>query len=593
MAAVSISLTKRIVQFLSNGSLDSEALLLYRQLHSHGLRGAVSFLPSLVKASASAPHHLHFALQLHCVLLKTGLASDLVITNSLITMYSKQSRVCCACKLFDTMPMRDSVTWHAMVSCYIGNQRFLESMDMYRRMFSAGFSPKPELTASVVSACGRAGKLSLGKAIHARCIVTKDVDFSVLLVTSLADMYSRCSDLASALTVFDRMPERNVVCWTAVISGSGSNGRYDISIELLRGMVMDGIKPNRATLVSVLPACGELGSLDHGKELHGYVFRHGFDSEPQVIGALIGMYGRSKGTLHLAMLLFERANTKDVVTWSSMMTLSNRHGDYFGTLRLFQAMQHDGVQANSVTLLALIGSCIGLTSTLLGRAVHGYALKCNLLSEICVENSLIDMYAKCGCPECSVRKFAEMQEKDLVTHSSMILSYGLQGHGYDALNLFTEMLHVGIQPDGITLLAVLSACNHSGLVDEGMRLFEIARRDYGTLLSLEHYACLLDLLGRSGRLEDACEVIRNMPMQPNPRILSSVVSACRSACRFEDAKKLALRLIDLEPENAANHTLLSSVCAEAGDWFQVEKIRRQMWMTRMNKISGNSRIQVL
>ncbi|KAJ8459440.1 hypothetical protein OPV22_032366 [Ensete ventricosum] len=587
--AAAYAVGKKIIELVSNGSLNEEALVLYKQLHSHGSHGAPSFLPSLVKACSSSPRSLPFALQLHCVLLKTGLASDLVTTNSLISMYSKHSHVRSARLLFDTSLPRDAVTWQTMISCYVTNGCPFESMEMFRAMYSSGFLPKPELTAAVLSVCGRAGVLGLGRAVHALCTVTEQFESCAYLPTSLVDMYSRCHDLDAALKVFGMMPDKNVVSWTAMIVGSVLNERYDMSINLFQEMGIQGIKPNRATLVSLLPACGELGALDHGKRIHGYILRHGFQSEPQIIGALIHMYGRCKGAFKLASLVYERADAKDVVTWSSMMMTSNRNGDFIRTLQLFQMMQNDGVKVNHVTMLAVIAACIGLSSTNLGEALHGYILKSGLLSEVHMGNSLIDMYAKCGCLWSSVCTFAEMQEKDLVSYSSMIASYGLQGYGHHALKLFNEMLDMRIQPDGITLLAVLSACNHSGLVNEGKELFDTVRRKHSSL-SLEHYACLTDLLGRSGRFEDACEVIRNMPMKPSPKILSSLISACRIACRSEAAKKLALWLIDAEPENAANYTLLSVICAESGDWFQVEEIRRQMRMSGMKKTAGVSQI---
>ncbi|WOL18322.1 hypothetical protein Cni_G27116 [Canna indica] len=380
-AATSQSISKRIIQILSNGSAQREALVLYQQLHSHGFRGSISFLPSLIKACSSSSRYLHFGLQLHCLLLKTGLASDLVTTNSLLSMYSKHSDVRSARLLFDVTPLRDSVTWNSMINCYLSSGCMLESMMMFRRMHTAGFSLKPELTASVLSVCGRAGTLSLGRAIHAYYIVSKEAEMCIPLSTSLVDMYSRCNDLDSALKVFSAMTERNVISWTAMITGSVLNDRHNMAMELFREMGVEGVKPNRATLVSLLPTCGELGALNHGRELHGYILRYGFESEPQVIGALVDMYGRFKGAFQQAKLVYEKAPTKDVITWSSMMTISNRNGDYVGTLMLFQMMQNDGAKANSVTMLALISACIGLASTCLGQAVHGLILKSGLLSK--------------------------------------------------------------------------------------------------------------------------------------------------------------------------------------------------------------------
>ncbi|XP_010904616.2 pentatricopeptide repeat-containing protein At4g31070, mitochondrial [Elaeis guineensis] len=584
------ALSKKIVEVVSGGPIQ-EALLLYKQLHSSGIHGAPSFLPSLLKA-CSSPQSLGFAFQLHCTIFKTGLISDTVTMNSLLSMYSKHSMIDSARLLFDTAPLRDTITWNSMINCYIRNGYTFESMEKVREMHSLGCTLKPELLAAVLSVCGHVQNLSLGSAIHAHAIQNGASEACVLLPTALVDMYSRCQDLDAALKVFSLMPERNVISWTALITGCITNGVHDLSLEMFREMGVEGIKPNRATLVTVLPACGALGALKHGKEIHGYVFRHVFELEPRIVGALIDMYGRCKGAFNLASLVFERAEERDVVIWSSMLANSSRKSDYVGTMRLLHQMKKDGIKPNSVTMLAVIAACIGLAFIGYGQGVHGCILKSGLISDAIVRNSLIDMYAKIGCLDSSIRIFSEMPIRDSISYGSMIAGYGLHGHGYDALRLFNEMLEMGVKPDGITILAVLSACNHSGLVDEARKLFDNLGRSCDILLSQEHYACYIDLLGKSGKLEDACDVIRNMDMKPSPKILSSLVSACRTHGRFEAAEQLALWLINSEPENAANFTLLSLMYAEVGNWSMAEEIRRAMRERGLKKSSGSSQIQM-
>nr|XP_010904616.1 pentatricopeptide repeat-containing protein At4g31070, mitochondrial [Elaeis guineensis] len=512
--------------------------------------------------------------------------------NSLLSMYSKHSMIDSARLLFDTAPLRDTITWNSMINCYIRNGYTFESMEKVREMHSLGCTLKPELLAAVLSVCGHVQNLSLGSAIHAHAIQNGASEACVLLPTALVDMYSRCQDLDAALKVFSLMPERNVISWTALITGCITNGVHDLSLEMFREMGVEGIKPNRATLVTVLPACGALGALKHGKEIHGYVFRHVFELEPRIVGALIDMYGRCKGAFNLASLVFERAEERDVVIWSSMLANSSRKSDYVGTMRLLHQMKKDGIKPNSVTMLAVIAACIGLAFIGYGQGVHGCILKSGLISDAIVRNSLIDMYAKIGCLDSSIRIFSEMPIRDSISYGSMIAGYGLHGHGYDALRLFNEMLEMGVKPDGITILAVLSACNHSGLVDEARKLFDNLGRSCDILLSQEHYACYIDLLGKSGKLEDACDVIRNMDMKPSPKILSSLVSACRTHGRFEAAEQLALWLINSEPENAANFTLLSLMYAEVGNWSMAEEIRRAMRERGLKKSSGSSQIQM-
>ncbi|XP_058068625.1 pentatricopeptide repeat-containing protein At4g31070, mitochondrial [Magnolia sinica] len=589
-AAPSLSSTSAKIKHLVSNGLFEEALRFYKHLHSSGIHGNPSYLPSLLKASSSA-QFLPFGFQLHCILLKTGHSVDSVTANSLLSMYSKCSLVNSACRVFDTMPMRDSVAWNSMIMCYTRNGYFSESVETFKEMLYLGLGPHPELIGSVVSACGWMGNLSLGREIHARIVCTGMFEISVLLATALVDMYSRCHDVHTALEVFKRMLERNVVSWTVLIAGCVVNGSYEMSLNAFCAMQVENVKPNRVTLITVLPSCAELGALKCGKEIHGYAFRHGFETEPHVDAALIDMYSKS-GASRKASFIFERAARRDVVVWSSIIGSYSRSGDSVLAMNLFHQMRMEGIEPNSITILAVLVACIGLSSVSHGQGIHGYVVKSGLDSDVFVGNSLIDMYSKCGCLNASHQVFEEMPVRDPVSWSAMISSYGLHGFGTDALQLFHEMQEEGIKPDQIMLLAVLSACNHAGLVNEGQKLFDHFIRDQGISLSVEHYACYIDLLGRSGKVEDACEVVSCMPMKASPSIWGCLVSACRVHGKFEVALKLARQLIDSEPENAANYTLLSMIYAESGNWAGVEEVRRVMRERGLKKSSGYSRIQI-
>ncbi|KAH7671797.1 TPR-like protein [Dioscorea alata] len=491
------------------------------------------------------------------------------------------------------MPLRDVVSWNSMINCYATNLCLSESVDLFRKMHFLGYVTKPELVASVLSVCARSKNLKYGREIHGHAIRSAGFESGVLLPTALVDMYSKCGDLDSALSVFGLMSERNEVSWTAMITGCVVGGDHSLSFELFRGMVEEGVKPNRVTLISVLRACGEFGALRCGKEVHGYVLRHDFDLEPRVIAALIDMYCKFKQAFHHALFAFEQDQFKDVVTWSLMMMNSTRHGDNFRTMELFNRMKIDGVKPNSVTMLAMLLACAGLSSMDHGQGIHCYILKSGLLSDVFIGNSLIDMYAKCGCLASAVQTFYEMPIKDSVSYTCMISGYGIHGHGYEALRLFYEMKKGGIRQDSITFLAILSACNQSGLIDKAEEVFcEMKELNGDTSPLPEHYACYVDLLGRSGMVEDAYNVIRTMSSRPSPKLLSSVVLACRISGKFELAESLALQLLDLEPENAANYMLLSMIHAETGNWIGKERVLGMMRDRGLVKTSGSSQIEL-
>ncbi|MQL86428.1 hypothetical protein Taro_018963 [Colocasia esculenta] len=589
--AFAAAIVARRITDLVNRGLSEEALRFYQHLHASGVPGDTAFLPSVLKACSSPPSR-PLLLQLHSTIIRSGHYADTVTANSMLSAYSRHSRVAQARKVFDDMPGRDAATWSSIISCYVRNGYLQEPVDLFMEMQYFGLSQKPELTAMILSVCGRLGNLRLGKEIHARSVCLGQVDACVLLSTALVDMYSRCREFFSATRVFEMMPVKNEVSWTAMISGCTVNGLYELSFDVLKAMVAQGIQPNRATLATVLPVCDKLGSeaLSRGKEIHGYVLRHELESEPQVAGALIDMYGRCERGDSFAWRVFGSTEARDVVTWSLMIRNCSEKGDCRGAMKLFQQMQMEGTKPNSATILSLLSVRLGSSTVDCSLKLHGHIWKSGLISDVSVGNSLIHMYAKCGYFSSSIHVFEEMPVKDTASWSSAISCYGNHGRGGEALKLFYEMRGLGIAPDNIAWLAILSACNHSGLVDEGKELFDLMTEECPP--GMEHYACYVDLLGRSGRLDDACEVVRKMPSRPSPRIWTSLVSACRTHGRFEAADGLARWLIALEAGNAANYTLLSMVRAETGDWSGTEEVRRVMKQRCMEKSRGCSRLEV-
>ncbi|GMY35208.1 pentatricopeptide repeat-containing protein At4g31070, mitochondrial [Fagus crenata] len=559
------------------GDLVSEGLYyqtleLYKEeLHPWGLRATTSiFIPSVIKACSHAQSY-HFGLQLQCVVLKIGSDSEAVISNSLISMYAKCSVAEEARQVFDTMPNRDTISWNSMINCYLQNGYCGKALEMFKEMYLCGFAPKPELIAGIISACAWTGEFRLGRQIHGLVIVDGVIKDSVFLSTALVDLYLRCHDsLVLALRVFEGMDVKNEVSWTAMISGCAANENYDMAIDCFREMQVSGIKPNRVTLLTVLPAFAELGYIEHGKEIHNH----------HISAALIHMYCKCHKTLHSADIIFEKSIVKDVVMWSSIIGSYAQSRNSAKAMKLFSQMQMEGIEPNS-----FIFTKTWLWSPWLYPEIW-------LNFDIFIGNALINMYAKCGCLMASDQIFREMPTRDCTSWSTLISVYGLHGCGEEALQLFHEMQDRGIEPDAMTFLALLSTCNHTGLVEEGQKIFDRVMKDDKIPLTVEHYGCFINLLGRSGKLDDACEVVRAMPMKPSTRIWSSLVSACKAHGRLEIAEKLAHWLIESEPDNAANYTLLCMVYAGAGNWLGVEEVRRFTRVQGLKKCYAFSRIEL-
>ncbi|KVI07922.1 Pentatricopeptide repeat-containing protein [Cynara cardunculus var. scolymus] len=590
--ALSDSNLIRKVKHLILQGLHFEALQVYRNQPDLHVDAFISILPSLIKACSLSQTHHGLGLQLHSQSLKMGIHSESVVSNSTISFYAKFPDIKSARKVFDEMPQKDFISWNSMINCFAQNGNCVESLEMLKEMYECGLVAKPELLASILSLCVQCGYTRVGKMIHALSIVDERFEKMVFLSTALLDLYWRSGDSVMAFHVFDATEDKNEVFWTSMIMGYVGNCDYLLAFDCFRQMQVEGIKPNRVTLITILPACVALGTIGLGKDIHGYAFRHGFNSDIRLLSALIHLYSKWVDSLSLAKLIFEWSTQKDIVLWSSIISGCSQHKESAeNSILLFNQMQKEGVEPNSVTLLAVLTACTNIPSIRLGSEIHGYVLKSGLDSDLSITNSHINMYSKCGSLKDSHQVFREMATPDCVSWSALINAYGVHGYGAEALQLFNDMKENGMQHDSITLLAVLSACNHSGLVEEGHKLFSEAVKDDKLSVNLEHYACYIDLLGRAGKFDCAREVLRTMPMKPSPKIMSSLVSSCKLHGRLDVAETLLSWFIESEPGNTANHTLLSLIYAEFGKWLNVEGIQRNMKSRGLKKSCGYSRLE--
>ncbi|KAL4578859.1 hypothetical protein LXL04_014990 [Taraxacum kok-saghyz] len=583
-------LIRKVKDLILQG-LHVEALHLYKnQLHLHA-NTCTSIIPSIIKACTLSQTHHGFGLQLHSHSLKLGVDSESVISNSFISFYAKFHDITSARQVFDKMPHRDCISWNSIINCFAQKGSYLESLEKFKEMYECGYVAKPELIASILSVCVRHGCTKAGKTIHALSIIDNRFEKSVFLSTALVDLYCRSGDSIMASHVFDSMDYKNEVSWTSMIQGYVGINDSNMALNCLQKMQIEGIKPNIVTLISILPACIESNTINHGKTIHGYAFRHGFNSDIRLSSSLIHLYSNHKHLLPLADLIFKKSTQKDVVIWSAIITAYSHHNESAkNSISLFNQMQKEGFHPNSITLLGILTACTNIPSISSGIGIHGYIIKTGFDSDISITNSQINMYSKCGSLNDSLKVFQETSTPDHVSWSSLINAYAIHGYGEKALEIFKQMKEKGIKHDPITLLAVLSACNHSGLVEEGHKVFTEVKND-GMVINLEHYACYIDLLGRAGKVERACEVIRRMDMKPNVKIMSSLVSNCKIHGRLDVVEDLLSWFIEMEAGDAANYALLSMVYAEFGMWMNVEGIWRDMKLRGLKKSCGFSRLE--
>eukprot|EP01018_Ginkgo_biloba_P018985 Gb_02561 [translate_table: standard] len=601
-----------------------EALGYYYLMQSCGVQPD-NFMFSCVLKVCAGIVALQQGKEIHSCIIRSGFESYVFVGNALIDMYAKCGNVDDAVQVFDNMSHTDIVSWTAMIAGYVQNGYCDKALELFHRMQLAGLKPNSVTIASVLPACARLAVLETGKEIHSY-IIRGGFESDAAVGSALLAFYSKSGRMENARHVFDRMSERDVVSWNAIISGYAQNGQCHESLNLFHQMQVAGLKPNMITwnamiagyaqnglggeslerfrqmeraetkpnsitIASILSACSCLADLEKGKEIHDYIIRNGFELDALVGSALVAMYAKC-GSVEDAGQVFDKLTHKDVISWTSMIVGYTQSGYSDQALKVFRQMQLAGMKPDLVTLVSVLPAFAYLAALQKGKEVHDYIIRNGFESDVIVSSSLVAMYAKCGSLEDARHVFDKISHRDVVSWNAMLAGYAMHGLGKDAFTLFCQMQQTGMTPDHVTFISVLSACSYAGLVEEGWQCFDCMGCNYQIQPSMEHYACMVDLLGRCGRLYEAHDFITNMPSEANAIVWGALLGACRMHCNIELGELAAERLFELEPENVGSYVLLSNMYAAAGKWDDVTKVRKMMKDKRLKKRPGCSWIEV-
>jgi pentatricopeptide repeat protein len=397
--------------------------------------------------------------------------------------------------------------------------------------------------------------------------------------------------MEDAQRVFLKMPSQDVITWTAMILGHVRCGQGQKALDLFRQMREQGVEPDSVTFVGVLNACASEVALQDGRSAHEQIIERGLDSDIFVGSSLVDMYVKC-GSMEDAQSMFNKIPSRDVVTWTAMIFGFVKCQQGQKALELFQQMQHEGVQPNSVTFVGVLNACASVVALEEGRCAHEQILQSEWHSNIFVGNSLVDMYGKCGSMEDAQRVFNNMPLHDVVSWNAILGGCAMHGHGKEALRHFELMCEEGVKPNDITFVCLLSACGHAGLVDEGLCCFTSMSTVYKIPAKLEHYTCMIDLLGRSGRLQEAENMIQALPFRPDEALWTALLGACRIHANVEMGERIAKRVLELEPENALGYVLLSNIYAAAGKRDLCKNVERQRKERGVKKQLGCTWIEV-
>ncbi|KAL4585733.1 hypothetical protein LXL04_010357 [Taraxacum kok-saghyz] len=574
-----------------------EAVSLFKIMQEVGV-APDSYTYSCILKSLAALGNENSGEIVHGYVLKSKVGLDITVVNSMIAFYFKRGNTDNAHKLFDHLPERDVITWNTMISGYVANSLPQKGFSVFSEMLGSHVSVDLTTMVTVLVACSSMGALTLGQTVHAYGVKTtfnKKTKFN----NTLLDMYSKCGDMDAALQVFKNMKEseKSVVSWTSLIAGYTRKGQSNKAIELFLHMKTKGVKPDTFTITTILHACASSNSLQKGKEIHNYIKENQIQSL-EVSNALMDMYAKC-GSMDDSYQVFIETPFKDIVSWNTMIGGYSKNCLPSEALSLFIKIQSESeIKPDNITMTCILPACASLASLNKGREIHAYILRKGLSSDQFIINALIDMYMKCGALLLAKLLFEMTKIKNLVTWTIMVSGYAMHGFGHEALSTFKNMREKGengkkvIEPNEASFTSILYACSHSGLLNEGQEFYKIMVDEFKIEPKLEHYACMVDILSKKGKLSEAYKFIKKMPIKPTTTIWGALLCGCRFHHDVNLAEKVAQEIFELDPENTENYLLLANIYSEYEKWKEVKVLRDGIIGRGLKKNVGCSWIEI-
>lgn len=583
-----VSYNTLISGFSMQGSV-GKSLELFEKMQAESLKPDGVTVASLLGSFASMGD-LHKGMQLHSYAFKAGMCLDIIIEGSLLDLYVKCCDVKTAHKFFLTTHTDNVVLWNVMLVAYGQLGDLHESFDIYSRMQVKGLKPNQYTYPSILRTCTSVGALDLGEQVHTQAIKT-GFQPNVYVCSVLIDMYAKHGELETAMKIFRRLHEDDLVSWTAMIAGYAQHDMFAEALKLFKEMQERRMRSDNIGLASVVSACAGIQALNQGRQIHSQSIVSGYYSDISVGNALVCLYGRC-GCIQEAHLAFEKMYSRDNVSWNSLISGFAQSGNNEEALKVFTQMIQAGVEVNTFTYGSAISAAANLALLKLGKQIHGRTIKTWHHGETEVCNVLVTLYAKCGCLYDARRVFTEMPKKNEISWNAMITGYSQHGYGGQAIELFEDMKMLVLKPNHITYVGVLTACSHVGLVEEGLSYFRSMSEQHGLVPKQEHYACVVDILGRAGQLCRAKAFVQSMPIEPDAMIWRTFLSACTVHRNREIGEVAAKRLLELEPNDSATYVLMSNMYAVTGKWDNRDHARRLMRNKGVKKEPGRSWIEV-
>ncbi|XP_045827370.1 putative pentatricopeptide repeat-containing protein At5g13230, mitochondrial [Trifolium pratense] len=531
----------------------------------------------------------HLCWTAHACVYKLGHHADAFVGTALIDAYSVCGNVDIARHVFDDICCKDMVSWTGMVACYAENCFYEESLQLFNQMRIFGYMPNNFTISGALKSCLGLEAFDVGKSVHG-CALKTSYDHDLYVGIALLELYAKSREIDDAKRLFEEMPKNDLIPWSLMIARYAQSDRSEEALELFFRMRQTSVVPNNFTFASVLQACASLALLNLGKQIHSCVLKFGLNSNVFVSNAIMDVYAKC-GEIEISMKLFEELPDRNDVTWNTIIVGYVQLGDGERAMNLFTYMLEHDIQPTEVTYSSVLRACASLAALEPGLQIHSLTIKTTYNKDTVVANSLIDMYAKCGRINDARLTFDKMNKRDEVSWNAMICGYSMHGISMEALNLFDMMQHTDCKPNKLTFVGVLSACSNAGLLHEGQTHFESMSRDYDTKPCIEHYTCMVWLLGRLGQFDEAMKLIGEIPFQPSVMVWRALLGACVIHKNVDLGSVCAQHVLEMEPHDDATHVLLSNMYATAGRWDSVAFVRRNMQKKKVKKEPGLSWVE--
>ncbi|WCJ28701.1 Pentatricopeptide repeat (PPR) superfamily protein [Euphorbia peplus] len=537
--------------------------------------------------------------QIHGFMVKMGIDHDSFAKSKLLASAVQDIKY--ATSIFNDIQNPNLFMFNTMLrACSIGNDP-KQAFIVFNNLRTHGILLDQFSFITVLKACVRELAVKKGREIHGLVVKSGNLLF-IEVKNTLLHFYSICSRIGDVWKLFEEFPEGNdLVSWNSLLGANLQASKPAETAQLFVKMVRRGLKMNDATMLSVLSAFADLGDSLGGRLIHGYCIKFGFFSNINVVTALIEMYAKT-GHINSGRKIFDLVVEKDIILWNSMIDKYAKSGMLEQAIALLQVMKLQGIKPNSATLAGMLSACATSGSMKLGWYLSDYVEKEGMVLDMVLGTALVDMFAKCGFLDKAVGIFDNMKDKDVKSWTAMILGCGVHGRARSAVDLLYRMEEEGFRPNEVTFLGVLTACSHGGLVAEAVSCFEKMVQVYGFSPKIEHYGCIIDLLGRAGLLEEAYDLIKRMPITSDATAWRALLAACRIYGNVELGECAMRMLVEIDDKHPTDSVLLSNIYTSVGrlpdcsKWWESEEERLNVHTVgnreRIVKEAGCSTIEI-